>query len=522
LSTFTWPVRIYYEDTDAGGVVFYANYLKFMERARTEWLRAIGHEQDRLARARGILFAVRRVAIDYLAPARFNDCLSVTSRLVRAGGASLEFDQQVMRDRRPCCCRGSRQDRLHLHADTCARRACRRSLVRVVAFRERSSGDPVMTSDLSLFNLILQASLVVQLVLLVLVIASVTSWTMILDRGRVLSSARKSANAFEERFWSGGDLSALYKDLSENRKGDHGLPSIFRAGFKEYVRLRKIEGNDLMAVLQGSERSMRVALSREMDRSGDQPDLPGDGRLHQSLHRPLRHRLGHHACLPCAGERRAGDPGAGRARHLGGAGRHRHRSLRGHPRRHRLQQVHLSGRASQQPLRGVHGRVLDPACSAKAATERSRNPPMLKRTRSRQRRRPMAEINVVPYIDVMLVLLVIFMVTAPLITQGVKVALPQETAGGIPSPTTESLIITVDEFGDYYIDIGDEKNAPASEQILFDRIRVVLEYTPGTPILVRADHRVDYGRVVRAMVVAQAAGAPEVGLVTVPPERRER
>ncbi|EGV17902.1 protein TolR [Thiocapsa marina] len=146
---------------------------------------------------------------------------------------------------------------------------------------------------------------------------------------------------------------------------------------------------------------------------------------------------------------------------------------------------------------------------------------MLKRTRSRQRRRPMAEINVVPYIDVMLVLLVIFMVTAPLITQGVKVALPQEKAGGIPSPTTESLIITVDEFGDYYIDIGDEKNAPASEQILFDRIRVVLEYTPETPILVRADHRVDYGRVVRAMVVAQAAGAPEVGLVTVPPERRE-
>lgn len=147
---------------------------------------------------------------------------------------------------------------------------------------------------------------------------------------------------------------------------------------------------------------------------------------------------------------------------------------------------------------------------------------MLKRTRSRQRRRPMAEINVVPYIDVMLVLLVIFMVTAPLITQGVKVALPQERAGGIPSPTTESVVITVDEFGDFYIDVGEEKNTPASEQILFDRIRVVLEYSPGVPILVRADHRVDYGRVIRAMVVAQAAGAPDVGLVTVPPERRER
>ncbi|MBK1644436.1 protein TolR [Thiocapsa imhoffii] len=147
---------------------------------------------------------------------------------------------------------------------------------------------------------------------------------------------------------------------------------------------------------------------------------------------------------------------------------------------------------------------------------------MLKRARVRQRRRPMSEINVVPYIDVMLVLLVIFMVTAPLITQGVKVALPQERAGGIPSPTTDAVIITVDQFGDFYIDIGEDKNAPASEQILFERIRVVLQYQPGTPILVRADNRVEYGRVVRAMVIAQAAGAPDVGLVTVPPERSER
>ena len=123
-----------------------------------------------------------------------------------------------------------------------------------------------MSSDLSLLNLILHASLVVQLVLLILVVASVVSWTMILDRGRVLGKARRSANAFEERFWSGGDLSALYKDLSTEDKGHHGLPAIFRAGFKEYVRLRKTEGTDLMAVLQGAERSMRVALSREMDR----------------------------------------------------------------------------------------------------------------------------------------------------------------------------------------------------------------------------------------------------------------
>jgi biopolymer transport protein TolQ len=123
-----------------------------------------------------------------------------------------------------------------------------------------------MSAELSLLNLVLHASFVVQLVLLVLVLASVVSWTMILDRGRVLGKARRSANAFEERFWSGGDLSALYKDLSANDKTSRGLAAIFRAGFQEYVRLRKTEGNDMMAVLQGAERSMRVALSREMDR----------------------------------------------------------------------------------------------------------------------------------------------------------------------------------------------------------------------------------------------------------------
>jgi biopolymer transport protein TolQ len=123
-----------------------------------------------------------------------------------------------------------------------------------------------MTAELSLLNLVLHASFVVQLVLLILVLASIVSWTMILDRGRVLGKARRSANAFEERFWSGGDLSALYKDLSANEKANLGLAAIFRAGFQEFVRLRKIEGNDMMAVLQGAERSMRVALSREMDR----------------------------------------------------------------------------------------------------------------------------------------------------------------------------------------------------------------------------------------------------------------
>jgi biopolymer transport protein TolQ len=124
-----------------------------------------------------------------------------------------------------------------------------------------------MGSELSILDLVLHASLVVQLVLLVLVLASIVSWTMIFDRSWTLKRANRAADAFEQRFWSGGDLSALYRDLGQDDKALPGLAGIFRAGFKEYVRLRKSDDSgDTMAVIQGADRSMRVALSREMDR----------------------------------------------------------------------------------------------------------------------------------------------------------------------------------------------------------------------------------------------------------------
>lgn len=97
---FSWPVRVYWEDTDAGGVVYYANYLKFMERARSEWLRAFGFEQDVLRDEAGVVFVVRRVEIDYLSPARFNDALDVSVGLHEAGRASLVVRQELLRGSR--------------------------------------------------------------------------------------------------------------------------------------------------------------------------------------------------------------------------------------------------------------------------------------------------------------------------------------------------------------------------------------------------------------------------------------
>src|SRR6478736_6770896 len=94
---FIWPVRVYYEDTDAAGVVFYANYLKFMERARTEWLRSLGFEQTTLMHDHKVVFVVRSLAIEYLRPALFNDALDVTVSLINTRGSLLEVAQIVRR-----------------------------------------------------------------------------------------------------------------------------------------------------------------------------------------------------------------------------------------------------------------------------------------------------------------------------------------------------------------------------------------------------------------------------------------
>jgi acyl-CoA thioester hydrolase len=92
---FIWPVRVYYEDTDNGGVVYYANYLKFMERARTEWLRALGVEQDYLVEQYDLIFAVRSAQVEYRKPARFNQLLNVTAAIAKTGKASITFEQKI-------------------------------------------------------------------------------------------------------------------------------------------------------------------------------------------------------------------------------------------------------------------------------------------------------------------------------------------------------------------------------------------------------------------------------------------
>ncbi len=137
---------------------------------------------------------------------------------------------------------------------------------------------------------------------------------------------------------------------------------------------------------------------------------------------------------------------------------------------------------------------------------------------ARPRRKPMAEINVVPYIDVMLVLLVIFMVTAPLLYQGVKVDLPEAAADPVPQPEGEPLIVEVDADGRYYLSVGEDPDAALDGAELMSRVATVLGRSPGKAVLVRGDRNVPYGRVVELMARLKQAGVPQVGLLTQPPE----
>jgi len=137
--------------------------------------------------------------------------------------------------------------------------------------------------------------------------------------------------------------------------------------------------------------------------------------------------------------------------------------------------------------------------------------------RTRNKHRPMSEINVVPYIDVMLVLLIIFMVTAPMLMQGVKVDLPEASADPVENQDSEPVIVSVDAGGQLFLNLGQEDQV-LSLPTIRDRVAAVIRRSPDKPVLVWGDRAVPYGEVVTVMVALQEAGAPSVGLVTENPQ----
>ncbi len=143
----------------------------------------------------------------------------------------------------------------------------------------------------------------------------------------------------------------------------------------------------------------------------------------------------------------------------------------------------------------------------------------------RVRREPIAEINVVPYIDVMLVLLVIFMVTTPLLSQGVKVELPKTQAKALDAKQKQPIIVTVDDKGQYYLNVASKPDQPQNQVVLVNRVaaelRLAQQASQPRQVLVKGDTHVDYGSVVKVMGLLQQAGAETVGLLTTPTEETQ-
>jgi len=141
----------------------------------------------------------------------------------------------------------------------------------------------------------------------------------------------------------------------------------------------------------------------------------------------------------------------------------------------------------------------------------------------RRRRKLMGEINVVPYIDVMLVLLIIFMITAPLLAEGIKVELPKAGARPIPQEMlkdSKPIVLTIDETGRLFLNYNKPETEPLSAASVETQAAAVLRRAPETTVLVRGDYRVAYGEVVSAMTILQRAGASKVGFITQPPEKK--
>ena len=133
-----------------------------------------------------------------------------------------------------------------------------------------------------------------------------------------------------------------------------------------------------------------------------------------------------------------------------------------------------------------------------------------------KKHRLMSEINVVPYIDVMLVLLIIFMITAPLLTQGINVDLPKAPAQALENQKDEPLVLSIDKDGRFFLNIGDNPDQPIEDSAVLERVSAVLRRNAETPVLVKGDQNVPYGRVVVGMTLLQQAGAPKVGFLTDP------
>ena len=246
------PLRVYYEDTDAAGIVYYANYLKFAERGRTELMRELGFAHSGIVAESGIVFTVRRLTADYRQPARLDDLPSVETRSSRSPArrcCSTSGSAATARCWWRSTCWSPASDATAGRAECrrrCAPRSSASSSARHQSSKRRHKRPPSMqplqttalvgtvSSNLSIFDLFLQSDSIVKLVMLILLLASFWSWAVIFDKTLRLRRLQQAAASFEETFWSGGSLDDLYDRVGQ-RPVDP-MSAVFAAAMREWRR----------------------------------------------------------------------------------------------------------------------------------------------------------------------------------------------------------------------------------------------------------------------------------------------
>jgi biopolymer transport protein TolQ len=340
-----------------------------------------------------------------------------------------------------------------------------------------------------MWSLVSNASVVVQLVMLTLVAASVTSWIMIFQRSTMLRAGRRALDAFEERFWSGIDLSKLYRQAGSNPDPDSGVEQICR--FQGVLRLRQQPGVDPDAVMEGVGRAMRVAISREEEKL--EQSLPflatvGSTSPYIGLFGTVWGIMNSFRGLASAQQATLATVAPGIAEALIATAIGLFAAIPAVIAYNRFSARSETLMAVTTPSPTSSRR----SCTAKCTPAKNQVKPMALIARVRHKRKPVAEMNVVPYIDVMLVLLVIFMVTAPMLNQGVKVDLPKVSSEALPQDNNvQILTISIKADKTYYWNLGSEVDTDKQ----MDKAMTLPEMTDAVTKIIRAgnDQQADPG-----------------------------
>jgi biopolymer transport protein ExbD len=352
--------------------------------------------------------------------------------------------------------------------------------------------------DLSIVALFLQSDVIVKVVMLILLLASFWSWAVIFDKVIRLRRLHHAAANFEESFWSGGSLDDLYERVGQ--RPPDPMTAVFSAAMREWRRsaAKGLLGTAIMraSLQQRIERVMNVTVGREMERVERFMAFLATVGASRSPPRRIRASRWWRRALPnhCSRPRSGLSPQSRRS----------------------------SPTTSWRPISGALPGVSKPfppnsARFCRASSTKGSRPVALSSLRGeggrfRGRYRPMAEINVTPLVDVMPVLLVVFMVAAPLLTVGVPVDLPQTQAPPITDPK-EPLVISINSEGHIFLQ---ETDVVADS--LVPRLQAITGENPDALVYVRADKSIDYGRVLEVMSLISAAGYRKVSLIAEAPK----